>query len=506
MHGSVRGTARPSRDLGLERRLARAIEGRGSFRRLHARPVRDGRVDLPDHAARRGVPEERRRRRGRSRHRAGARRSRHRARRRHVPERTADRTRADRRLQPPLQRHQTGSTLHENGRRRARPRPGAPQRPLAAEGLFFPVEPSTASRCTIGGMIGNNSCGARSLRYGKMVDNVIGVRGAPARRRSVLVRPVVARPGRGPLGARRSPGEPRARARAARRSEIERMFPKVQRRVGGYNLDSLLADEPNLAHLLVGSEGTLGDHHRGDAETLASADARRDGRLPLPVLPVRDDDDAASRGAGADGASNSSTRTCSCSAPTSRCSAHPRRHHQGRAGLLLLVEFAGDDLHALRHDLKNLDQCMADHGFPSAVVEVVEPARQRQVWEVREACLNIMMSMKGDGKPVSFIEDCAVPLEHLADYTDAVTELFSPGTAPAAPGMRMPRSAVCTCARSSTSRTRATSAPCAPSPRPPAISSNGSRARIRASMATASRAPSSTSACSGAASCAPSRR
>jgi Fe-S oxidoreductase len=56
---------------------------------------------------------------------------------------------------------------------------------------------------------------------------------------------------------------------------------------------------------------------------------------------------------------------------------------------------------------------------------VVEPARQRQVWEVREACLNIMMSMKGDGKPVSFIEDCAVPLEHLADYTDAVTELFA---------------------------------------------------------------------------------
>ncbi|MDQ4134698.1 MAG: 4Fe-4S dicluster domain-containing protein, partial [Pseudomonadota bacterium] len=60
-----------------------------------------------------------------------------------------------------------------------------------------------------------------------------------------------------------------------------------------------------------------------------------------------------------------------------------------------------------------------------AVVEVVEPPRQRQVWEVREACLNIMMSMKGDGKPVSFIEDCAVPLEHLADYTDAVTELFA---------------------------------------------------------------------------------
>jgi Fe-S oxidoreductase len=79
----------------------------------------------------------------------------------------------------------------------------------------------------------------------------------------------------------------------------------------------------------------------------------------------------------------------------------------------------------LRRDLRRLDACMADHGFPEAVVEIAEPARQRQVWEVREACLNIMMSMKGDRKPVSFIEDCAVPLEHLADYTDAITELFA---------------------------------------------------------------------------------
>ena len=68
---------------------------------------------------------------------------------------------------------------------------------------------------------------------------------------------------------------------------------------------------------------------------------------------------------------------------------------------------------------------MADHGFADAVVEIHEPSRQKSVWEVREACLNIMMSMKGDAKPVSFIEDCAVPLEHLADYTDAVTDVFT---------------------------------------------------------------------------------
>jgi Fe-S oxidoreductase len=58
------------------------------------------------------------------------------------------------------------------------------------------------------------------------------------------------------------------------------------------------------------------------------------------------------------------------------------------------------------------------------VIEIVDPALQREVWEVRKAGLNIMMSMKGDGKPVSFIEDCAVPLEHLAQYTDRLTQVF----------------------------------------------------------------------------------
>ena len=54
-----------------------------------------------------------------------------------------------------------------------------------------------------------------------------------------------------------------------------------------------------------------------------------------------------------------------------------------------------------------------------------DPAIQKNLWEVRKAGLNIMMSLKGDGKPVSFIEDCAVPLEHLAEYTDALTETFA---------------------------------------------------------------------------------
>ena len=67
---------------------------------------------------------------------------------------------------------------------------------------------------------------------------------------------------------------------------------------------------------------------------------------------------------------------------------------------------------------------MSDFGFPNAVVNVVTASDQKEILEVRKSGLNIMMSMKGDGKPISFIEDCAVPLEDLAEYTSRLTEIF----------------------------------------------------------------------------------
>ena len=128
-------------------------------------------------------------------------------------------------------------------------------RALKPHGLWFPVDISTASRATIGGMAGNNSCGARSLRYGNTRENVLSIdavladgtlriSGGSAILRSTcrahLVRDLLA------IGAREA-------------AEVERRFPKVQRRVGGYNLDALVPgrNDINLAHLLVGSEGTL---------------------------------------------------------------------------------------------------------------------------------------------------------------------------------------------------------------------------------------------------------
>jgi Fe-S oxidoreductase len=95
---------------------------------------------------------------------------------------------------------------------------------------------------------------------------------------------------------------------------------------------------------------------------------------------------------------------------------------KGDPDAILLVEFSGEE--DQRPKLKQLAELMADLGLPQSVVEIIDPKQQKELWEVRKAGLNIMMSMKGDGKPVSFIEDCAVPLEHLAEYTERLTQVF----------------------------------------------------------------------------------
>lgn len=297
---------------------------------------------------------------------------------------------------------------------------------VKAEGWFFPVEPSTATRCTIGGMAGNNSCGARSLRFGKMSDNVLAIEalfpdGTP------FGFGLTGNDGTGVTGPDRA-GHLAAAMRAlaeAERDEILARYPQVQRRVGGYNLDALIEPRPNLAHLLVGSEGTLAattgvtlklsrlPTHRvmGVCHFPSFRSAMETTKALVDLDPVAVE------------LVDNNVLVLGADIPLFRTTLADIT--RGTPNCLLLVEFAGDDRDALLADLKRLDACMSDHGFRNAVVEVPEPVRQKSVWEVREACLNIMMSMKGDAKPVSFIEDCAVPLEHLADYTDTVTEVFT---------------------------------------------------------------------------------
>src|SRR4029453_14205454 len=95
----------------------------------------------------------------------------------------------------------------------------------------------------------------------------------------------------------------------------------------------------------------------------------------------------------------------------------------GQPDAVLLVEFSGADKASLARKLTELVDLMGDLGLPGSVVCMTEDVPQKNLWEVRKAGLNIMMSLKGDGKPVSFIEDCAVPLVHLAEYTAGLPEV-----------------------------------------------------------------------------------
>ncbi len=314
---------------------------------------------------------------------------------------------------------------------------------LKPHGLWFPVDVSTAAQCTIGGMAGNNSCGSRSLRYGNMVHNVMGIDAILADGTEEFF---------GPFGA--SAKRPMASARTGsmvsrlfeigerEKAEMTRMWPKVLRRVGGYNLDVFhpQSERPytrdgsvNLAHLLVGSEGTLAYFKRLHLKL-----------SPLPTSKVLGVINFTSFFKAMDCAQHivklmpaavelvdrtmiELARSNPVFAPTINKALVETMTPAGKQlpEAILLVEFAGDDRNALLHQLAQLVALMGDLGLPGTVVEMVDDKEQKELWEVRKAGLNIMMSLKGDGKPVSFIEDCAVPLEHLAEYTQGLTEVFA---------------------------------------------------------------------------------
>ena len=298
---------------------------------------------------------------------------------------------------------------------------------LKPHGLMFPVDISTGSRATLGGMAGNNSCGARSLRYGTMRDNVRAIE-------AVIGDGGVHTFGR--LGNGHGGGAPPSAPPAAlterlltlgRREagEINQRFPKLMRRVGGYNIDTLAGNEPaNLAHLLVGSEGTLGFTTAIELDLQPIPENKVLGVCHFPTF--YEAMDATRHLVALDpSAVELADRTMIDLArdiPLYRGTIES--FVRGEPAALLLVEFAGEDLAAQRRKLKDLVGLMAELGFPDAVVEATDPNFQQAIWEVRKAGLNIMMSMKGDGKPVSFIEDCAVALEDLAEYTERLTQVF----------------------------------------------------------------------------------
>ena len=304
---------------------------------------------------------------------------------------------------------------------------------LKQHGLWFPVDVSTAGQATIGGMAGNNSCGSRSIAYGNMVHNVLGID-------AWLANGQIAQFGNyaNSSGAAKQLGDFVKGLADKLHPEIEAHFPKVLRRVAGYNLDVFHPQSElpytqdgsvNLSHLLVGSEGTLA-YFKSLKLKLA----------PLPQHKVLGVVNFASFFKAMDSAQHIVKLGPTAVELVDRTMIDLARSnpsfkktietalidpHSQTPEAILLVEFSGESHAPLLEKLKSLQDLMGDLGLPGSVVPMSDANSQKNLWEVRKAGLNIMMSLKGDGKPVSFIEDCAVPLESLAEYTQALTDVFA---------------------------------------------------------------------------------
>jgi FAD/FMN-containing dehydrogenase/Fe-S oxidoreductase len=300
---------------------------------------------------------------------------------------------------------------------------------LKPHGLWFPVDVSTSAQATLGGMAGNNSCGSRSIAYGNMVHNVLGVRAWLSDGALVDFGPVARLEGRAVEIAEFVGGLARSN-----RSEIERHWPRVLRRVAGYNLDifETRGERPytpdgsvNLAHLLIGAEGTLAYTKSLTVQLSALPRYKALGVVNFPTFraAMSAPQHIVKLAPSAVELVDRIMIELSVANPAFRATIETALI--GSPAAILLVEFTGDDPQDVRARLGDLAALMGDLGWPGCVVEVTDAGAQKELWEVRKAGLNIMMSLKGDGKPVSFIEDCAVPLQHLAEYTDALSEVFA---------------------------------------------------------------------------------
>jgi FAD/FMN-containing dehydrogenase/Fe-S oxidoreductase len=295
--------------------------------------------------------------------------------------------------------------------------------------LRFAPDVSSASRATVGGMMANNSSGARSVLYGKTIDHV-------REQRVVLADGALAdfRPVDGAALERLRRGDS-IEARAYRtvpelavrhEAEIERRFPKVLRRVGGYNLDAFVdSGRPvDLTRIMVGSEGTLG--------FIVEA---RIGLVPLPaqksLLTIEFDHLLDALGA---------TPLVLKHQPSavevmddfilSHAREHPALDAQRRSMIqrdgssLLCVEFYGTHGDELMSRMTAVERELTGAGYACRFRQVTDSGAQARIWSFREAALGLSTAMKGDGKAISFVEDTAVAPEKLRDYIDRFIKII----------------------------------------------------------------------------------
>jgi FAD/FMN-containing dehydrogenase/Fe-S oxidoreductase len=312
-----------------------------------------------------------------------------------------------------------------------RVQPGLVQDELNAHvrpmGRQFGPDTSTSNRATIGGMIGNNSAGAHSLTYGKTLDHVIELTVLLSDGSEVVLKDLTADAVESKSRADTLEGRVyREIGRLAQqhRNEILARYPKIMRRVSGYNLDEFIKAQPfNLARILVGSEGTLG--------TVVEAKMRL---VPKPkwtamdVVHFNDDIEALEASQAiletAPYALESTDQMILGLARGNIVQSQRLGFVQGSPSSLLMVEYAGETEEEVKAQVAKLEELRKRKKIGYASTLAFKPEEVKAIWGVRKAGLGLLLGTRGDKKPIAFVEDTAVEPAKLPQFIKRFREIL----------------------------------------------------------------------------------
>ncbi|MGB7949793.1 MAG: FAD-linked oxidase C-terminal domain-containing protein, partial [Candidatus Binatia bacterium] len=295
-------------------------------------------------------------------------------------------------------------------------------------GLQFGPDTSTSNRATIGGMIGNNSAGAHSLTYGKTLDHVLELSVLLSDGSEITLKDLSPESLASKSGAETLEGRAyRVIARLAREheSEIRARYPKILRRVSGYNLDEFIKPQPfNLSRILVGSEGTLG--------TVIEAKMRL---VPKPkwtamdVIHFHNDQEALECSQvvlrTAPYAMESTDKMILSLARGNIEQSRKLGFVQGDPDALLMVEYAGATEDEVKEQVYKLEELRKKERIGYAATLAFKPEEVKAIWGVRKAGLGLLLGTRGDKKPIAFVEDTAVAPAQLPEFIKRFRQIIT---------------------------------------------------------------------------------
>lgn len=300
---------------------------------------------------------------------------------------------------------------------------------LRPHGLLFGPDVSTSSRANIGGMIGNNSCGARSVIYGKTIDHVLGLRAVLADASAVDMGPLEATAYAEKAARDDLEGEVYRRVRAValdNADEIRARFPAVMRRVSGYNLDEFVDETRpfDLSKIVVGSEGTLCTVVEAKLNLVPLPPHK--GLVAAHFNDLNESLEANIIALETGPASVELTDKLLLDLTGASIEHAPRRRFlQGDPQALLFVEYYADTATELSDKMDQLEVRLREKGMGYAFTRALTPAEQANMWALRKAGLGLLMGMKGEAKPTSGVEDTCVPPEHLPEFVRRVQQAMA---------------------------------------------------------------------------------